>query len=200
MYIYKTTNLLNTKIYIGLNRSPVSETKNYLGSGVAFKKAFKKYGRENFKKEILEECNSITELDNKERYWISYFNATGTNGYNITKGGYGNTKGMKGKNHSDEAKEKIRQANLGKVLSSEIKEKISESNKGKQYNQWSKESRNKLAESKKGHKHSEETKTKMSNAHKGKLYGPEHIACPHCGKEGKSNAMYRWHFDNCNKK
>ena len=200
MYIYKTTNLLNNKIYIGLNRSPISETENYYGSGVAFKKAFKKYGRENFKKEILEECNTITELDNRERYWISYLNATGPNGYNITKGGYGNTKGMKGKKHSDETKEKLRQANLGKVMSSEIKEKISESSKGKQYNPWSKESRNKMSESRKGVKHSEETKMKMSNAHKGKLYGPEHIACPHCGKEGKSNAMYRWHFNNCNKK
>ena len=200
MYIYKTTNLLNNKIYIGLKRSPIAETKNYFGSGVAFKKAFKKYGKENFKKEILEECNTIAELDNRERYWISYFDATGTNGYNITEGGYGNTKGMKGKKHSDEAKEKVRKANLGKKHSVETKEKIKATLKTTlSAKVWymSEETKEKIRVAHTGKKRSDDQKANMSKAHKGKLYGPAFTVCPHCGKEGKSNAMYRWHFDNC---
>lgn len=42
MYIYKTTNLINGKFYIGLSRGTVNETKTYLGSSVSLKKAIKK--------------------------------------------------------------------------------------------------------------------------------------------------------------
>ena len=48
---------------------------------------------------------------------------------------------------------------------------------------------------KKGNKLSTETKQKMSETRKGK---PDlSFICPHCNKEGKSSAMFRWHFDNC---
>jgi group I intron endonuclease len=48
---------------------------NYLGSGSLILKAIKKYGKENFKKEILEYCSSIEEMEKKETYWINKFNA-----------------------------------------------------------------------------------------------------------------------------
>lgn len=69
-YIYKTTNLKNTKIYIGKHKSN-SFDFNYYGSGKIIRSAFKKYGKDSFKVELLEECESLEELNTKERYWIS---------------------------------------------------------------------------------------------------------------------------------
>ena len=57
MYIYKTTNLINGKIYIGQSIRKFS--KSYLGSGVKILNAIKKYGKENFKVEILEDNKNI---------------------------------------------------------------------------------------------------------------------------------------------
>jgi len=51
-YIYKTTNILNNKIYIGKKESS-SFVETYYGSGTVLKQAIKKYGQENFKIEIL---------------------------------------------------------------------------------------------------------------------------------------------------
>ncbi|MFA5745627.1 MAG: NUMOD3 domain-containing DNA-binding protein [Candidatus Paceibacterota bacterium] len=87
MIIYKITNLINNKIYIG------QDTKNrplYLGSGILIKNAVGKYGKHNFKKEILEYCKTQEELNEKEQYWITHFNSTNLNvGYNIALGGSG---------------------------------------------------------------------------------------------------------------
>jgi group I intron endonuclease len=83
--VYKTTNLINGKIYVGqdLHNNP-----NYLGSGIALNNAIKKYGKENFKKETLEECDNKEILNLREVYWIDKLNAINT-GYNIAKGGTG---------------------------------------------------------------------------------------------------------------
>ena len=81
MRIYKTINLINGKIYVGQD---YNNRDNYLGSGKIILKAIKKYKKENFKKEILEECNSQEELDEKEKYWILKLDSTNPNiGYNI---------------------------------------------------------------------------------------------------------------------
>jgi hypothetical protein len=50
MVIYKTTNLINGKIYIGQDSN---DNKNYLGSGLKLKRAIKKYSKENFIKEVI---------------------------------------------------------------------------------------------------------------------------------------------------
>ena len=64
--IYKTTNLINKKIYIG---SDIKNNGNgdpaYLGSGILLKKSIKKYGIGNFSKEIIFFCESLDELKNK---------------------------------------------------------------------------------------------------------------------------------------
>lgn len=82
MIIYKTTNLINGNFYIG------QDSKNdpmYLGSGKLLKLAIQKYGKENFVKEIIIECNTKNDLDQQEIFWISKLNPV----YNLAKGGSG---------------------------------------------------------------------------------------------------------------
>ena len=106
--IYRVTNLLNSKIYIG------SDTKNggegdpeYMGSGILIKKAIKKYGIVNFKKEILFKCSSPDELKTKETECIREYRSFDRSiGYNISDGYWG---GNTLTNHPDieKIKEKI---------------------------------------------------------------------------------------------
>jgi group I intron endonuclease len=90
MLIYKITNLINDKIYIGKQKS---NNENYYGSGVLIKRAIKKYGIEKFKKDIIEECFDYDTLNQREIYWINFYKSTEKNiGYNITQGGeFGDT-------------------------------------------------------------------------------------------------------------
>lgn len=85
--IYKTTNLIDGKWYIGKDEKNNPE---YLGSGVYLNRAVSIYGRENFKKEILAESNSRKELIKLEIEFIEKFNAVkDKNSYNIASGGLG---------------------------------------------------------------------------------------------------------------
>ena len=87
MYIYKITNTINSRWYIGKHNG---SDPNYMGSGKILKQAYKKYGLENFKKEILETCNSEEQLNLREAHWISYTNATADpSSYNLVEGGTG---------------------------------------------------------------------------------------------------------------
>ena len=147
MNIYKTTNLINGKIYIGQNSN---NDPKYFGSGLLITLSIKKYGINNFKKEIIEECYNKDELNEKEKYWINYFNATNKNiGYNISDGGTGGKlvpiEGKKGKTYEEfygidkakDIKEKLSKAQRGRkniyinITSQEVGKKISESQKGK---------------------------------------------------------------------
>ena len=86
--VYKTTNLVNGKIYIGKH-----ETDNlddgYLGSGNLLRRAIKKYGEENFKREILFECSTIEEMNAKEAELVNEEFLKRDDVYNIKLGGNG---------------------------------------------------------------------------------------------------------------
>lgn len=87
MNIYKITNNINGKIYIGKN---VTNDISYMGSGIILEMAKKKYGIDNFVKEIIEKCSSEQELNNREIYWIEQLQSTNRKiGYNIAAGGNG---------------------------------------------------------------------------------------------------------------
>lgn len=125
MIIYKTTNLVNGKIYIGQDSKNNPE---YLGSGKIIKRAILKYGKENFKKEILDFCKDKIQLDEREKYWIKTFNSV-EDGYNISEGG----NGCLGCKQSFETREKRRLKNIGdknpmygKILPKETLDKRSE--------------------------------------------------------------------------
>lgn len=88
-YIYITTNLINDRKYIGQHKCEIFDI-NYKGSGKILKQAFIKYGIDNFKCEILKECDSKKELDESERYFIEYYDAVNSDEfYNLVPGGNG---------------------------------------------------------------------------------------------------------------
>lgn len=88
--IYITTNLINQKKYIGQHKKSKNQYKDkyYLGSGTLLKKAIEKYGSKNFKREILEECETQEEANSLEKYYIKQYNAVeDPNFYNLSPGG-----------------------------------------------------------------------------------------------------------------
>lgn len=159
MYIYKTTNLLNGKIYVGKRIYRKKDDTWYLGSGVYLNRAIKKHGRENFVKEIVEWCSDKRELCNKEIYWIKYFNSTNLKiGYNLSLGGDGGNAGK-------EAYIKIGNKLRGKKKSKEFGEKVSKALKNKPK---SKEHNEKVKQSLMGRKRPQEVVDKMSKSIKEK--------------------------------
>lgn len=136
-YIYKTTNILNNKIYIGKRKGKFN--KNYLGSGKYLLNAVNKYGKSNFKVEVIEWCKDLDDQNQKEIYWISKYRNLDTPMYNISNGGDGgNIYEYLSDEQAKHVKRKISEynklgicGNKGKHLSSEHRRKISESNRGK---------------------------------------------------------------------
>ena len=101
-YIYKVTNKINGKIYIGQTIQSVKDRwyRHCGKSGISkaelnthFKRAILKYGKENFTIETIEVCDS-TELNDREKFYISYYNSY-INGYNSTIGGQNGSKPFK---------------------------------------------------------------------------------------------------------
>lgn len=102
-YIYRITNKVNNKTYIGQHKY-INKDDNYMGSGKLLKKAIKKYGIDNFEKEIIvDNIKTREEADKLEIYYIGYERKKGKSEYNITSGG----EGFKGK-HTEEIKKKNR--------------------------------------------------------------------------------------------
>ena len=150
--IYKTTCLVNGKIYVG---QTTSSDPSYLGSGRKIIDAIKKYGRSKFKRKILKVCYNQKQLDAWELVFIKKLRATDPKiGYNILPGsatGFGQVNPAKlpevrnrmskkaklrgsnriGIHHSEETKRRMSEARQKyKHLDDEWKEKISESCKG----------------------------------------------------------------------
>jgi len=122
MQIYKITNLLNGKIYIGKD---TLSNKNYMGSGVLIKRAIKKYGLDSFKKEVIFETSDYNELSESEKYWISLYSSTDRKtGYNISDGGDGGDT-LSNNPNLDSIKDKIRSSSLNREFSEEHRSNLS---------------------------------------------------------------------------
>lgn len=171
MIVYKTTNIITGKIYVGKDKN---NNPKYLGSGKIFRQALHKYGIENFKKETLEFCDSIESLNKQEIYWIAKLNARDRNiGYNISSGGeFGDTitfnpnkalicekisKANKGKKRTDETRKRLSVALMGHSVSDHVKDCVREARKAS-----------------KG-KCSDKTKNKLKNILKNRCSGENNI-------------------------
>lgn len=87
--IYKITNKINNKVYIGQSKDIEKRWENHkyytYSTKTQLQCAFAKYGISNFLFEVIEECD-VEDLDEREKFWISYYNSY-ENGYNMTMGG-----------------------------------------------------------------------------------------------------------------
>ena len=161
-YIYKITNLANSKIYIG-KHSTDNLNDSYMGSGKIIKNARAKYGKNAFKKEIIAFSDNEDSLNFLEKFYIKKYKSQDSSiGYNISSGGQGSANVNKGKPSwnkggtiTDEQKKKISEALKGRHHTIEARKKMSDSLKGRISNR-------------KGVHLSDETREKMSAAHKGK--------------------------------
>lgn len=86
--VYKTTNKINGKVYVGFHKT-TDPNDDYLGSGKIFKRALKKYGKENFIKEVLFVFNTAEEMFSKEAEIVDKLFVESENTYNIMEGGCG---------------------------------------------------------------------------------------------------------------
>ncbi len=135
MIIYKITNIITGKIYIGLTIQNINTRFNHhiyeakLGSTSYLHRSILKHGKENFKIEIVDTAESTEDLQNKEVYYINHFNTTNRKvGYNIAKGG---SIGLNGFKHSEESRRKMSISSTGNKHSLETKLKLSKFRKGK---------------------------------------------------------------------
>lgn len=89
-FIYITTHLVDGKRYVGKCSYGKRNWETYLGSGIRLRRAISKYGKEQFRRDIIEECATIDILNERERYWIDYYDAVRSDSfYNIASGGDG---------------------------------------------------------------------------------------------------------------
>ena len=88
-YVYKTTNTINDKIYIGVHGSEDIENDDYTGSGTAFKEAIEYHGVENFNREILFEFDTMEEALKEEKSIVTKEFIEYETNYNLAVGGQG---------------------------------------------------------------------------------------------------------------
>lgn len=176
-YIYRITNLVNGKTYIG--QRTMRETYRtaladmYWGSGKFLKRAQAKYGLENFKKEILiEGIFTKDELNRFERCMIRIERFLGKAEYNIADGGEGWSEGMREAHkasmtteHNQKVSEvlKLRWASFSKEERSHLAFGGKHKTKGTTGFKFSAESKEKMSESNKGERNSQYGKHWFTN-------------------------------------
>lgn len=208
MIIYLITNLINGKKYIGQTVRSLEERwkrhcwKSTAKNSMPICKAITKYGKEHFTIEIVAQCISQNELDEKELFYANALNTWSPNGYNLKAGkGKGSmsfatkikiAKANTGKKRSVIARQNMSKAHLGKTLSVERKNKISAANKGKNNPFY-------------GRTHSQETLDKISKTYtivspNGEIMTIKNMA-EHCRQynlnKGNMNSLVRGNRSSC---
>ena len=155
--LYKITNKLSGKIYVGQTIQPlekrweqhcyVQSHSSYLYSSII------KHGRDSFSIEELGTYNTLEDLNNAEEYYIDWFDCLAPNGYNLREGGGSHGKmskdSRKKMSQNHRTKNGFKPPNFGKTMPIEFKVKMSNVTKGENNGMF-------------GRHHSEETKRKIS--------------------------------------
>lgn len=190
MFIYKISNIVNGKIYVGKSVDPVKRWQRHLylakkGMRKHLYEAIRKYGEANFQMSVLECCNDA-DANSRERYWIDHYQSYDrAQGYNKTKGGEGgNTWELN--NHKAETSAKLSKKLKGHPVNWDAVRRNAELRRG---TTLPKEQRKKISQTLKtkissgeiiplpiphhdrtGEHHTQEAKKKMSEAKAGKSY------------------------------
>lgn len=155
MVIYKITNKINGKIYIGLTTTPIKRRiaahvrKSKLSNAGGVSGAIKKYGFDNFSVSVIDTAKNLDELNQKEKHYIKSMASLSPNGYNLHTGGDSHR-------CSQETKKKLSLSASKRRMSKETRKRMSESGKLKIF--------------------TEETRARMSKALKGRKHSAEHVA------------------------
>jgi len=178
--VYKITCKINNKVYIGQTYQTLHKrftkhmSKPKEGIDTKFYRAIRKYGKDNFYIELIEEVETQEELDIREYYWINYYNSV-EEGYN-SKNSIGKCGGDTLSNHPnrEEISNKISKSKLGDKNPMRINGGLKGEKNGMYGKTLTEEHKAKMSLKLKGQKKSDETKLRMSKAWKGVPKSEEH--------------------------
>ncbi len=198
--VYQTTNLINNKIYVGVHKTN-NLNDDYLGSGLAIKHAFKKYGKHNFHKEVLYLAENVNEMLKIESILVDKVFIERKDTYNLVTGGNSLIE------FSKESKIKMSLAHKDKPLSKEHKQSLSTAGKGRIP---SKEAKQNMSIGASNRTYTKEGKAKMKIAAKNRMTAKvkqkisiscsnrvKSEKCPHCNEFVSSQNASQNHFDMC---
>lgn len=189
--IYKITNKVNNKFYIGSSvsvRARITNHRSQLNRGVHdnehLQRAWNKYGAKNFKVELIKACKEEELLYEEQKYLDKIKVGENPDCYNIAKSAFAPTLGRelsnetkrkigianKGKKHTEETKALLSEKHTGKTLSKECRHKMSISRKGRVLTI---ETRKKISNALTGIKRTEETRQRLRESHIGIEISPE---------------------------
>lgn len=176
-FIYKTTNMLSGRYYIGMH-STDSLDDGYLGSGNRLRLAIRKHGKSNFKREILEFCESRADLKKRESEIVTLDEIAKDDCMNLVVGGEGgfiSEDGVKlGRVKCDEKLKEKYGENFKIIIIKNYHSNLTEEEKlvrGKNISNGQKNSGFDFGSPFRGKNHSDQTKQKMSESSKGKGIG-----------------------------
>lgn len=209
-YIYKITNTINGKVYIGQTFDLAGRWAKHRymvrqGSKRHLYSAIRKYGEDNFTMEVIEECLE-ERADEREVFWIMFYDATNSEyGYNETPGGIGCIDYL-AEHRKTEFSEKLSKALKGKPVSLAARENLSKKLRNREISQGQREKISKTLKEgyatgrikinlpprydMTGYKHSDESRAKMSAARNGKTY--EEIYDFDTARQLKEASRKRW--------
>jgi group I intron endonuclease len=162
--IYKITNKINGKSYVGLTTQKLSvRFYKHLSSSncTAISAAIQKYGKNNFEVVAIDSSDSLEELKKKESFYIQTLGTLSPHGYNLTSGGEAPSPSL-------ETREKLSQAFKGKKRSKDARKRIAEGKKGKKTGPCSEGRKKAISEALRGRKLSIEHRQVLSMAKKGR--------------------------------
>lgn len=173
-FIYKITNLINNKKYIGF-KTYTKGWEEYMGSSKTLKKDIAKFGKENFQREIIEEGDSLKDLQEKEINHLTKNNVLERDDYYNQSIPHPRFRRLKGGSHSNKGKtweevygieyaNKKREALRNRIKGKTWEEICGDKEKAKQRRIIAKQNK------------TEETKRKMSEGRKGIKFTDTHRA------------------------
>ena len=189
IFVYKTTNQVNSKFYYGVHRTN-DLNDGYIGSGKRLKDAIKHYGREKFTREIIKYFDTFDAALAYEREIVTHELVENTMRYNMTIGGncppnWGSTGPRPDASIRMKTNNPVHLPGMLERLKGNVT--VIDKN-GKTFSVKNYDPRylsGELVSVNKG----------RTNPRAGEKL--EQMTCPHCGKVGAGGSMKRWHFDNC---